>query len=261
MFAPLVYFSMSEIADPAMHRAHNEWHQLDHIPENMLLPGIGWSDRWVRSPDCAALSAPGAWGNAHYAIMYWFREPLEETLDDWFVLSERSFQWGRSPQVRWTRRPVRSFFVPLDGYAAPRIGLDAETLPFRPNQGVLVTLSRDRAGTDAAAHARWTSEVRIPRLLDCPGVAGIWRFAAKDLFPTAPGAGSAWSFGDRHTRGADAVPDRMEILFFDEDPLATATAAARIEAELTDRQNADEVMFASPFRAIRPWQWDWFDKP
>src|SRR6185437_4809689 len=113
MLASRAYFSFSEITDPGKHRDHNEWHQLDHRPENLIQKGVAWGDRWVRSPDCAAASmvvAP-AYAAAHYAIMYWFREPLGPTLDEWFGLSERSFQWGRSPQIGWTRRPLRSLFT------------------------------------------------------------------------------------------------------------------------------------------------------
>ena len=51
--------------------------------------------------------------------MYWFREPMGETLNGWFLLTERSFQWGRSPQIGWTKRPLRGFFTPIKGYVAP----------------------------------------------------------------------------------------------------------------------------------------------
>lgn len=114
MFATRTYFSLSEITDPDRHRDHNEWHQLDHQPENLLLPGVALGSRWVRSPDCAAVSSGSAttYMKSHYGLMYWFREPMAETLDDFFELSERSFQWGRSPQVGWTNRPMREFSLP-----------------------------------------------------------------------------------------------------------------------------------------------------
>ena len=34
------FFSFTEITDPAEHRAYNEWHQLDHMPEQLPIPGI-----------------------------------------------------------------------------------------------------------------------------------------------------------------------------------------------------------------------------
>jgi len=92
MFASKVYFSLTEILDPAHHRTHNEWHQLDHRPENLLLPGVAWGDRWVRSPDCAQASAGLApeYARTHYAIMYWFREPLRAAISrQWWMVRQR----------------------------------------------------------------------------------------------------------------------------------------------------------------------------
>src|SRR5258708_24756008 len=86
MFATRVYFSLSEITDPARHRDHNEWHHLDHQPENLLLPGVALGSRWVRSPDCAARgqSSATSYINAHYGITHWFREPIAHTIPDFF---------------------------------------------------------------------------------------------------------------------------------------------------------------------------------
>jgi hypothetical protein len=39
VFSERVFFSFVELTDPSQHRAYNEWHQLDHRPENLLLPG------------------------------------------------------------------------------------------------------------------------------------------------------------------------------------------------------------------------------
>ena len=44
------FFSFTEVTDPAAHREYNEWHQLDHLPEQMPLGGIrsasaGWRRR------------------------------------------------------------------------------------------------------------------------------------------------------------------------------------------------------------------------
>ncbi len=259
MFATRIYFSLSEIADPAKHRAHNEWHQLDHQPENFLLPGVVAGSRWVRSPDCAAAgvaTGPG-YAAAHYAIMYWFREPLADTLDEFFTLSERSFQWGRSPQIGFTRRPMRGFFVPVAGVAAPRIGLPPEALAFRPACGVHLTLSRleSRDGV-TAEHVRRDDEARLASLLDCPGVAGAWSFAAEDLF-RAPGEGpapGAWPFADGAARAGATGPDRIQLVYLDEDPVAIAPTIAARGAGL------GEVSFAGPLRSIVPWEWDWFER-
>ena len=48
MFASRTYFSLSVIEHADRHLDHNLWHQLDHRPENLLLPGVAWGDRWVQ---------------------------------------------------------------------------------------------------------------------------------------------------------------------------------------------------------------------
>jgi len=269
MFASKVYFSLTEILDPAHHRTHNEWHQLDHRPENLLLPGVAWGDRWVRSPDCAQASAGLApeYARTHYAIMYWFREPLRPTLDQFFALSEFSFQWGRSPQIGWTKRPLRGFFSPVKGYVAARVRVSVDALPRRPVRGIHVTISRLRRH-DALAHEafRWYDEVRIPDLLQCRGAAGAWTFASDDLFPPPwEESTPAWSFADSGSRLAAASPLRMTIMYLDEDPLeyladvAERDAAWRASGRVRDTSSIEDVFFASPFRMIVPWEWNWFD--
>ena len=34
------FFSFTEITDPAEHKSYNEWHQLDHMPEQFPLLGV-----------------------------------------------------------------------------------------------------------------------------------------------------------------------------------------------------------------------------
>ena len=46
------FFSFTEITDPAEHRSYNEWHQLDHMPEQFPLPGVVFGQRWVSTPAC-----------------------------------------------------------------------------------------------------------------------------------------------------------------------------------------------------------------
>ena len=67
-FASKAFFSLTEIPDGTLHRRYNEWHQLDHRPENLRLPGVAWGERWVRSPDCAAAgtSPDPTLANLHY---------------------------------------------------------------------------------------------------------------------------------------------------------------------------------------------------
>jgi hypothetical protein len=69
------FFSFTEITDPSAHREYNEWHQLDHMPEQFPMRGTAYGQRWVSTPACKAarlvdgeLLAP-----AHYMTLYLFR--------------------------------------------------------------------------------------------------------------------------------------------------------------------------------------------
>ena len=52
------FFSFTEITDPAEHRSYNEWHQLDHMPEQYPLAGMAFGQRWVSTPACRVGRAP-----------------------------------------------------------------------------------------------------------------------------------------------------------------------------------------------------------
>src|SRR5579862_6444048 len=92
VLASKVFFSFTQIPDPTKHRAYNEWHQLDHRPENLALPGVLYGERWVRSPECIAASsaADERFDTFHYLNMYWLREPIEESRKAWQDLGSRS---------------------------------------------------------------------------------------------------------------------------------------------------------------------------
>ena len=48
----LGFFSFTEITDPTLHGAYNQWHQFDHLPEQFTVDGIVFGQRWVASPRC-----------------------------------------------------------------------------------------------------------------------------------------------------------------------------------------------------------------
>jgi hypothetical protein len=93
VFSDLAFFSLVSLSDPGQHRAYNEWHQLDHRPENLALPGVAWGDRWARA-DSPHSEAPTAspYRDVDYLAMYWFRQPLDESLKAWDDLGGGSFQ-------------------------------------------------------------------------------------------------------------------------------------------------------------------------
>jgi hypothetical protein len=264
MFAPRAFFSFTEVPDPQDHRAYNEWHQLDHRPENLLLPGVAWGERWVRSPDCADAGTGNGTGapdptlaRLHYLNMYWFREPVAESSRAWSDLGERSFQWGRRGDVHIANRLLTQFFRPVKGYVVPRVSVSAEALAFRPNRGVHLEVTRVDDPHDPAAERLfgWYDTVRIPDLLGCAGAAGAWTFASESTFTPAPGpSGEAGPAGTR-----------ILLVFLDGDPRAFAAevgeraAGWRDAGRLPDHSDVEATLFSGPLRAITPWEWDWFD--
>lgn len=260
MFSEHAFFSFIDLTDPSVHREYNEWHQLDHRPENLLLPGVAWGDRWARPAEYSALdrSSSQELTDVDYVAMYWFRPPYEQSVAEWSKLGEDSFQWGRGPQLPGVKRPLLGFFTPVKGYAAPRIGVSAEALPFRPNRGLHLTVTHfaDPHGADVHEQFRWDDRIGIPALLECPGVAGAWTFSLHSMqkHPSLPlGAGN-------REFAPGAV--RIRMLYLDADPAEVTRAVLELEQDLDSRgaggprPAVGETLFDGPLRTIIPWQ-DW----
>src|SRR5262245_41529774 len=155
------FFSFTEITDPAQHRAYNEWHQLDHLPEQYPLTGIVHGQRWVSTPACRAARAVNGPGldPVHYVTCYLMAEPIEETLDDFFALGGELRRLDRFFAARHAH--LTGPFAVADAIAAPGALVSDAAVPFRPNRGVYVVVEDPgTAPSDARA------------LLDLPGVAG-----------------------------------------------------------------------------------------
>src|SRR5215469_3426879 len=142
MLASKGFFSFVRLTDRSKHRIYNEYHQLDHRPANLALRSVVWGDRWVRSPDCAAETRAGSGflGEIEYVAMYWFADPVDESIKEWRQLGERAFQWGRKPDTDWAEREV-GYFIPLKGYVKPRTLVSPDVLPFRPVRGMNISVS------------------------------------------------------------------------------------------------------------------------
>lgn len=111
------FFSFIRLDDHTVKRQYNEWHQLDHLPENRALPGVIWGDRWALTDDCRALArGEGNLRDIDYLGMYWFDSPSDAAIADWTQLGEDSFQWGRGPLLPGVQRELLAFFKPVKGY-------------------------------------------------------------------------------------------------------------------------------------------------
>ncbi|HEY2300852.1 MAG TPA: hypothetical protein VGH66_03115 [Acidimicrobiales bacterium] len=252
MFSPKVFFSFTEVPNSGDHRAYNAWHQLDHRPENLLLPGVLWGERWVRSPDCAAAGSGSdpALKNLHYLNMYWFRDPVDDATAEWSALAERSFHWGRRDDVHLANRLLMDFFRPIKGYVNSRVLVSADALPFRPTRGIYVTVTRvdEPRSPEAETLFRWYDRSLIPAMLECRGAAGAWTFASESTF-AAPLDLSG---------NPSPSSTRIVIVYLDDDPLVFAEDLALCQGD-AQSEAAETLLAAGPLRTITPWQWDWFD--
>jgi hypothetical protein len=226
------FFSFTEVTDPAEHHSYNEWHQLDHLPEQFPLAGIVYGQRWVSTPACRAARAVSdpTIDPVHYVTCYLMAEPITETLDDFFRLGAELHRLDRFHEHR--RAHLTGPFGVTDAAAAPRVLVSAAAVPYRAHRGIYVAVADITDGDPEA-----TTE---DTLLAVPGVAGTWTFTTSPNLPPS----RRWTPGAR----------RITVCWLDDDPLAVAARLAPRYA------SAGNVSFAGPFESITAWEWDWFDE-
>jgi len=237
------FFSFTEITDPSEHRAYNEWHMLDHMPEQFPLDGVAYGQRWVAAPACAAARAvnESPFDAVHYVTLYLMTEPVDRTLREFFELGGDLRARGRFHQHR--RSHLSGPFRFLDAGAAPRVLVSPEAVPYRPHRGIYIVVeeTRDRAGLDP--YAAWLHAEHHPSLLAVPGVAGLWTFATSARYREGP-----WDPGDR----------RVTVCWLDDDPLAVAARIDAVEEARREFDAVSHVTLAGPFETIVAGEWDWF---
>ena len=248
------FLTLTSLADAERHHEYNAWHQLDHLPENLVQPGVEWGNRWVRTPECAA--SPGSQGpeaaDTQYLVMYQFRPPVAASIANWTELNQRAQWWGRRPELPWTTRIPLGFFAPVKAYAAPRVLVSPAAVPHRPHRGVHLTVTSYEVGPSPAAMdclADYDRRV-IPAVLDLPGVAGVVTYRM---------ARPASGFGT-----GDGLPETafVRLVFADGEPIGVGEALlAEPLGWLAGESHAEHLHFMSPFLSITPWDWTWFAQP
>jgi hypothetical protein len=268
VLGPHAFFSFTSVTDCSLHRAYNEWHQLDHRPENLALPGVRWGERWVRTPALAASSrADAALAPSHYVNVYFFAPPVDASVKAWHDLAEQSFQWGRRPDVTMCTRPLMGFFDVVKGYVRHDALVSVEALPFRPAKGVLVQVLRfaDPHAPAAERFHHWQDQQLVPAMLRTPGVAGVYTFSSvsttiDDSFRAEQ---QARTFRPEDAPAARPGSVRVLLTWCDDDVRAVEErlrwADAGIGGDAARARGGATVLFRSAVQPIEPWRWDWFD--
>jgi hypothetical protein len=235
------FFSFTEVTDPGAHGAYNAWHQLDHLPEQLPVPGIVWGQRWVSTPACRRARAVDGerLARVHYMTLYLMAEPVAETLGAFAALGDELKRRDRFFAAR--RSHLSGPFDVVGATAAARVLVSAAAVPYRPCTGVYVVV--EEAVTEKEADTGgWRAPPPHQALVAVEGVAGAWSFAAR------PGDTGRWRPG-RH---------RITVCYLDGDPLAVAGELGTHWAPGGDDPGRKTV-FAGPFETVTPWRWDWFD--
>ncbi|HEY5023975.1 MAG TPA: hypothetical protein VII76_03280 [Acidimicrobiales bacterium] len=238
------FFSFTEITDPAEHRSYNEWHQLDHMPEQYPLPGVVFGQRWVSTPACRAARAHDdpTLAPIHYMTLYLMGDPVDATLEEFRALGERLGAAGRFHQHR---RSHLSGPLAVTGHrAAPGALVSADAVPYRPNRGIYVVV-RERSASAGHGSGDGASEddALATALLARDGVAGVWTFATDSRFDR-----HVWRPGDK----------TITVCYLDAEPLTVAPPLNDL-VRAGGGAGAAGVLFAGPLETITPWRWDWFD--
>lgn len=253
------FLSLSRVVDPQHHRTVNAWHQLDHRPENLALPGVTTGERFVLTPRLRETATrAGSFGDFHYANLYWFDDPADTAIDTWAALAESTFREGRRPDIGLLERPFMGFFQRVASAIAPHVRVTPRAVCFRPVTGMLLhvrAFGPELPRPELHRHLRREAETVVPTLVDVPGISAAWSLVsapelAPPLWQSREGAGAQ---EDTLIVTLAAVEDTgpPHVLSRLNDP-AAAWAAALAERTGT-------LLFDGAIETITPWRWDWFD--
>jgi hypothetical protein len=247
-------FSLSHHATSGDDRPYLEWHQLDHMPEQYLLPGLLFAQRWASTPACRAARAAEVddWAKVANVVCYLMGNPVDETLNEFFTLGRALAEMGRFSQA------LPSQFLGglrlLEAQAAPRTLISDDVVPFRPNRGIyLVVEELDTSAAPAAPAASAARAARddylqrvhtevLPALISVPGVAGALAFGTSPAIrrPTfTPGA------------------FRITACYLDEDPATVGEHLGPVLERLW-KDAPVRPLLAAPFESMMIWDWDRF---
>lgn len=239
-------FAMTELTDPARHVEYNWWHSGDHIPENMAIDGVVLGTRWAAPSSYIAARVIGdpSLATHQYLGHYLMTDPLTEVWREYWDLYLRTNALGRGFEARVI--PYIGHHLLVKTYAAERIPISPEAVPFCPHVGVILTVLDVQPARERDV-ARWLDDVSIPHAVGTDGVFGVSWF--KRLGRAVNGDPTA-----------ESEPVRLMLLhYLDDDPLEV-TLRLRDSAPAPPPPEASSITIAmsGPYEVIPDSrQYDW----
>lgn len=230
------FVSFTEVTSAGSHRDYNIWHELDHMPEQMPIPGIRFGRRWVCTPRCRAERAVETepLGESHYFTLYLMADPIGPTLDRFSELARELHRLDRFYPHRLSH--LSGPYRVLSAEAAPRVLVSPAAVPYRPGTGVYVVVESLDGAPDAVPDAPDPEPY-----LAADGVAGVWAFGPPD-FDTGP---------------FTSPPVRITTCFLDGDVHAAASSLGPVAAKAAIPGST--LLLAGAFETVTTGHWDWFD--
>lgn len=200
------------------------WHTLDHRPEQHRLAAVRASLRLVSTPACRSARAlsDGPLDAVDHVMTYFFADA-----GGLHGFNELSTALGNAGRKLSLLPPVeRGVYEVRDKAAAPRVKVGSDVLPWLPVRGAFLLVERGSAAADP--------------LLEVGGVAGVWSALSRKV--------------DARLASAQANQS-ITYCFVDGDPIAVAE---KLRPLLAARWAASgiEPLFAAPFFAVVPYEWD-----
>jgi len=220
-----LYTSLSARSVDGEDAAYNEWHTLDHRPEQQRLSELRTSCRLVSTPACRKERAIAheRYDETDHITTYFFKDL--SAMEGFYDLSMALQEAGRNPEPLPTVE--RAVYTVRGRAAAPRIKAGSDVLPWWPVKGCYLLIERGEAPAEA--------------LTQVEGIGGVWWASAEPLEPPLV------------TR--DIAGLQITYCFLDDDPPVVARSLRPV---LEQRWAATgvEPLLAAPFQSVVPYDWD-----
>lgn len=162
----------------------NRWYDLDHLPENVALPGIIAARRYVATPDCKAQRVAAelealSGGRGTFCTTYLFgAEDLGAVQGQMSMLARRLAKEGR--MFRRARAVFYAAHRLMSTHVSKTVPAAPEAAPFLGHRGIYVSMGEVAEPGQRAEVAAWFEEVHIPDILEVPGILACLRLEPVD---------------------------------------------------------------------------------